>query len=506
MRPFLKWAGNKYQIVARIKAELPPGKRLIEPFVGSGALFLNTDFPRYWLTDANGDLIQLYQHLQREGDEFIECRASVAEQFARAFVALEHELAELGEVAGVQRPRGGDDAPGFGDDVAGALELAFGEVVLPGFEKRGVGGAQGFKSEDARGGFKFRAQPGNRFLDPGVSNAGVAEHPGDFAVERDEFDSVGLHVEFDGVECFPEQGGDGGGQAGVARSGGIAGEEAGPCDLEFFNGTEGRKRGVMSRALGRRGDAGDGECVRMQLPNGERGGDQQRVRTAEAGAGGNRAVNGGAESAAVRLALAERIEHGLDGAGDDGAGRGVGIEDGEYFWRVLAGRNDFHLAIGACRDGDGDGAIHRHGEREAVIQVGVAAEQFDDAGSLNGVGRREAELASKELLRRGHQRGDGLQRRLTAGRFGRGGIEFRRQCEIFFGQTAFIVRGQAEGDFVPADVDVRVVPGFLGSFGDGVHEADGGGKILELKCPADDLTAAPPVGNVSHRFGSLFLG
>jgi len=71
MRPFLKWAGNKYQIVARIKAALPPGRRLIEPFVGSGALFLNTDFPHYWLTDANGDLIQLYQHLQREGDEFI---------------------------------------------------------------------------------------------------------------------------------------------------------------------------------------------------------------------------------------------------------------------------------------------------------------------------------------------------------------------------------------------------------------------------------------------------
>ena len=43
MKPFLKWAGNKYQIVHRIKEILPAGKRLIEPFVGSGALFLNTD-------------------------------------------------------------------------------------------------------------------------------------------------------------------------------------------------------------------------------------------------------------------------------------------------------------------------------------------------------------------------------------------------------------------------------------------------------------------------------
>jgi DNA adenine methylase len=71
MKPFLKWAGNKFQIVERIKAELPSGRRLIEPFVGSGALFLNTDYPCYLLADANADLIGLYQHLQREGADFI---------------------------------------------------------------------------------------------------------------------------------------------------------------------------------------------------------------------------------------------------------------------------------------------------------------------------------------------------------------------------------------------------------------------------------------------------
>jgi DNA adenine methylase len=72
MRPFLKWAGNKYQIVERIKAVLPPGKRLIEPFVGSGAVFLNTDYPCYLLADANGDLINLYQQLQTGGQTFID--------------------------------------------------------------------------------------------------------------------------------------------------------------------------------------------------------------------------------------------------------------------------------------------------------------------------------------------------------------------------------------------------------------------------------------------------
>ena len=71
MKPFLKWAGNKYQIIERILTLLPPGGRLIEPFVGSAAVFLNSDYPRYLLADSNGDLIALYQRLQWEGEAFI---------------------------------------------------------------------------------------------------------------------------------------------------------------------------------------------------------------------------------------------------------------------------------------------------------------------------------------------------------------------------------------------------------------------------------------------------
>ena len=59
MKPFLKWAGSKYRIVDRIKAVLPGGKRLIEPFAGSAAVFLNTTYPDYLLADTNGDLINL---------------------------------------------------------------------------------------------------------------------------------------------------------------------------------------------------------------------------------------------------------------------------------------------------------------------------------------------------------------------------------------------------------------------------------------------------------------
>lgn len=68
----MKWAGNKYRLIPKIQALLPPGKRLIEPFVGSGAVFLNTSFPHYLLADANPDLIHLYNTLNREGDDFID--------------------------------------------------------------------------------------------------------------------------------------------------------------------------------------------------------------------------------------------------------------------------------------------------------------------------------------------------------------------------------------------------------------------------------------------------
>lgn len=70
-RPFIKWPGNKYKLLNIILATLPKGKLLIEPFVGSGAVFLNTNYEHYILNDANQDLINLYKTLQKYGNEFI---------------------------------------------------------------------------------------------------------------------------------------------------------------------------------------------------------------------------------------------------------------------------------------------------------------------------------------------------------------------------------------------------------------------------------------------------
>lgn len=76
-RPFLKWAGNKYRIMDHIQNMLPEGERLVEPFAGSGAVFLNTRYTSYLLADNNADLISLYQILGEQGERFIERCASL---------------------------------------------------------------------------------------------------------------------------------------------------------------------------------------------------------------------------------------------------------------------------------------------------------------------------------------------------------------------------------------------------------------------------------------------
>lgn len=74
-RPFLKWAGGKTRLVPAIGAVVPlTAKRLVEPFVGSGAVALNLGMPANLLADTNADLIAVYQRLRDAPEIFIaEC-------------------------------------------------------------------------------------------------------------------------------------------------------------------------------------------------------------------------------------------------------------------------------------------------------------------------------------------------------------------------------------------------------------------------------------------------
>lgn len=71
-KPFLKWAGSKTKLISALRPYLPQGNhRYVEPFVGSGAVFLNTNYSKNVLCDSNADLISLYGFLKTRKLDFI---------------------------------------------------------------------------------------------------------------------------------------------------------------------------------------------------------------------------------------------------------------------------------------------------------------------------------------------------------------------------------------------------------------------------------------------------
>ena len=70
-KPFLKWAGGKSKLVPILSEHLGSEGRLVEPFVGSGAVFMGTDFNDYLLCDSNPDLIGLFNNLKNNPKELI---------------------------------------------------------------------------------------------------------------------------------------------------------------------------------------------------------------------------------------------------------------------------------------------------------------------------------------------------------------------------------------------------------------------------------------------------
>ncbi|EOX3827375.1 DNA adenine methylase [Enterobacter quasiroggenkampii] len=71
MSTILKWAGNKTAIMSALKKHLPDGPRLVEPFAGSCAVMMATDYPYYLVADINPDLINLYQVIKEDVNSFI---------------------------------------------------------------------------------------------------------------------------------------------------------------------------------------------------------------------------------------------------------------------------------------------------------------------------------------------------------------------------------------------------------------------------------------------------
>ncbi|HEC0400357.1 TPA: Dam family site-specific DNA-(adenine-N6)-methyltransferase [Klebsiella aerogenes] len=67
----LKWAGGKNRVMPQLLKHLPKADCLIEPFVGSGTVFMNTDYQRYVLCDSNLMLMNFFRQLTNNTDELI---------------------------------------------------------------------------------------------------------------------------------------------------------------------------------------------------------------------------------------------------------------------------------------------------------------------------------------------------------------------------------------------------------------------------------------------------
>lgn len=73
LRPFLKWAGGKRQLLPVLKKHIPKSyKTYFEPFVGAGALFFALQRPKAVINDTNQELINCYKVIKNNPEELLE--------------------------------------------------------------------------------------------------------------------------------------------------------------------------------------------------------------------------------------------------------------------------------------------------------------------------------------------------------------------------------------------------------------------------------------------------
>ncbi|WP_460198314.1 DNA adenine methylase [Klebsiella variicola] len=68
----IKWAGGKTRAMPQLLKHLPKADCLIEPFVGSGTVFMNTEYRRYVLCDSNRALINFFRVLTSDTERLID--------------------------------------------------------------------------------------------------------------------------------------------------------------------------------------------------------------------------------------------------------------------------------------------------------------------------------------------------------------------------------------------------------------------------------------------------
>ena len=85
MKPILKWAGGKAQLLPYIREMLPPvWNRYYEPFLGGGAVLLDLAPPQATVNDINPELVNMYAQVRAEADAVIACLKELDARHERA--------------------------------------------------------------------------------------------------------------------------------------------------------------------------------------------------------------------------------------------------------------------------------------------------------------------------------------------------------------------------------------------------------------------------------------
>lgn len=93
VKPFLKWAGGKSQLISMIESSLPiefnknnPIENYIEPFIGGGALFFHLmskyEVEKAYISDINEDLILTYRVIKNDVHDLIEILKPLRSEFS----------------------------------------------------------------------------------------------------------------------------------------------------------------------------------------------------------------------------------------------------------------------------------------------------------------------------------------------------------------------------------------------------------------------------------------
>jgi len=205
VRPLLKWAGGKRQLLPALEAYYPQSfQRYLEPFVGSGAVFFHLaatgvlDRRAVTLSDVNADLIGCYRTVRDRTDAVIDALDDLEREHRRRGDACYYDVRDR-RFNPARAKLAAEDVARGADTYSPALAAMLIFLNRTGFN--------GLFRLNRRGGFNV---PAGRYKDPRICDpehiravAAVLRRPG-LAIEHRGFEAaLGEAGEGDFVYCDP---------------------------------------------------------------------------------------------------------------------------------------------------------------------------------------------------------------------------------------------------------------------------------------------------------------